>query len=92
MTSKIPKLDLEWLYHQRKKNGEKSTMQMGKDDLRETKKQTKAEKRKANDEEAETRRLKRLKDEEEKLKERDYSVLEGPDQTETGMFFILIMD
>ena len=40
MTSKIPKLDLEWLYHQRKKNGEKSAMQMGKDDLRETKKQT----------------------------------------------------
>ena len=47
LQNKLPVLDLKWLYYQRSKKGEASLMGMGGGDYEETKRQVKAEKRKA---------------------------------------------
>lgn len=67
---KIPTMELRWIYSQRSKVGEKSDMQMGGNDHKETKKQVRAEKRKAD--ELETHQKKIRKEEEEKESLIDY--------------------
>ena len=45
LSQKIPVSELAGVYYQRNKVGEKSEMQMGLNDIKETKRQSKAEKR-----------------------------------------------
>lgn len=67
---KIPVLELAWVYCQRNKIGEKSVMQMGLNDIKETKRQTKAEKREIKEAESAEKRFKKQKLEKEELIER----------------------
>ena len=60
LSNKIAVMELRWIYSQRVKVGEKSDMQMGSNDVKESKRQTKAEKRKAAEKEAEIQRLRRV--------------------------------
>ena len=58
--NKIPVLDLEWLYYQREKVGEKSNMKMGPVDWAETEKQVKALKNKSAKEAAKAKQALKL--------------------------------
>ena len=73
LSQKIPVLELAWVYYQRNKVGEKSEMQMGLNDNKETKRQSKAEKRGIKEAEAAEKRLKKqqLEKEEMILREHD---------------------
>ena len=64
---KVPVLELRWLYAQRAKKGEKSSMMMSTDDKPETEKQRKAEKRRCDEIEADMKRKKRQNEEEQLL-------------------------
>jgi len=66
---KVPAMELRWLAGQRAKRGEKSDMMMSSVDKKETAKQQKAAKRKADEHEAEIKRIKKKEDEEERLLE-----------------------
>ena len=61
LDQKLPVLELEWIYHQRQKNGEVSCMMMSSDDKIESERQTKAYKRKYEEEQKELRRKKENK-------------------------------
>ena len=68
MASKIPVMELQWLYMQRNKIGEKSIMKMGGVDWKETEIQEKAAKNKADKEKAEVKAaMKKQKELAEKL-------------------------
>lgn len=68
MPSKLPVMELQWLYMQRNKIGEKSIMKMGGVDWKETEVQEKAAKNKADKEKAEVKAAKkRQKELDEKL-------------------------
>ena len=62
LPAKVPKLELEWLYHQRNKIGEKSAMMIVGGDEKETKRQVKAEKRKQYEEEVKLRKEKKMEE------------------------------
>ena len=92
LASKVPVLDLQWLRYQRSKVGEKSEMQMGLCDKKETKRQVKALKRKAADAEADQKKKtkqeaidKELQErrDQEKVEDKGLMVFENPDSMET---------
>ena len=62
LDQKIPKLELLWMHSQRNKIGEVSSMYMGSNDAKETNRQIKGERRKAREEEANQKRLKKESD------------------------------
>jgi hypothetical protein len=64
LASRVPVLELRWLYGQRAKHGEKSDMMMLTVDKKESDRQNRAEKRKNDESEAEAKRKKKAEDEE----------------------------
>lgn len=69
LASKVPILELEWLYYQRNKSGEQSAMMIAGVDEKETKRQVKAEKRKEAEYETKVKKQKKQEGEESRLRE-----------------------
>lgn len=70
-SSKLPGIDLHWMYCQRNKTGEISTLQMTSNDKKETKRQKLALNRKLNAEKAAMKKKEKEKIMEQELKERE---------------------
>ena len=87
LSTKVPVMELRWLYFQRKKIGEKSKMMMGNNDKKESARQNKALQRNLAEEEADLKTQKKQAekekleqekiDEERKLQEQDKVDVEG---------------